>query len=595
MNRIVKSAKGAISIFVALMMTGILSLGTFVLEAARLQAARTQLSEATISAATSMLSSYETDLHERYGVLAIDTQRSNEVSCRDYLDFNSDLATSVFGNNVSRLYAIEDVKMKGIYNLTYPHILKRQLLTVAKYNLVPENSQFNMYTASYALDELQMKCQYVSNTMKAIQNAQKSGGVDSLSPELRAALLVLDQTFADVKKYDEKHDVTLTGETYALLPSATGTVKSDVPAADEESVQAMLNDAVKFVGSSADVLASSSATVEETDISINMVAINEVSGYHRTSWLGELTQSEVVESIYVSKNNVGEFSGTGDLTNKYKNLADSINAAINILEGDRDGNILLNSYISQEFSNRRYVVDNYTGPGEETSEKSKSNMTFAKACTEYVFGGDSSEIKNQSKAYDYVMAVRLIGNLYAVLTESTTLDIGNVYSAAAHMAWAYYETCLDMELLTNYNTAVPLSKERMLLSINNPTEVSAAFSDRNTVMALTSMGYYNEETKNFILNGVDPLNYTDSLSLALWFVPNSEKLLRVADLMQLEMRYKQQYVEGVSATFRMSEQNTYCRVECSGKMNSVLPIVSIGGVERSLQGQPLRNVKYAGY
>ena len=159
MNRIIKSAKGAISIFVALMMAGILSLGTFVLEAGRLQAARTQLSEATISASSSMLSSYNIDLHDRYGILAIDSQRSNDISCRNYLDFNSDLAAGYFGNNVTRLYKIEDVSMTGVYNLTYPHILKRQLLTVAKYNLVPEDSQFNMYTASYALDELQMKCQ----------------------------------------------------------------------------------------------------------------------------------------------------------------------------------------------------------------------------------------------------------------------------------------------------------------------------------------------------------------------------------------------------------------------------------------------------
>ena len=54
MNRAIKGQQGVISVFVALMMAGILSLGTFVLEAGRFQAAKTQLSESTISASSSM-------------------------------------------------------------------------------------------------------------------------------------------------------------------------------------------------------------------------------------------------------------------------------------------------------------------------------------------------------------------------------------------------------------------------------------------------------------------------------------------------------------------------------------------------------------
>lgn len=583
MNRIIKSAKGAISIFVALMMAGILSLGTFVLEAGRLQAARTQLSEATISASSSMLSSYNIDLHDRYGILAIDSQRSNDISCRNYLDFNSDLAAGYFGNNVTRLYKIEDVSMTGVYNLTYPHILKRQLLTVAKYNLVPEDSQFNMYTASYALDELQMKCQYVSDKMATIQAASKSGNINSIDPQLRNALFALDKTFSDPKKYNSKHNVSITSDTYSALPSVTGTVESLIPDEDEENIDAVLNDATNFLGTSASVLSSSSADVTESNVSINLVAINELNAYHSTDWFGAFTQTELVETVYAG------------LPYHYKNLADSINAAINILENDRDGNLLLNSYISQMFSNRNYVVDQYIGPGLESSETSKSNMTFAKACCEYIFGGSSKETENQSKTYDYVMAIRLISNLYSVLSGSESLDTNNYYSVAAHMAWAYYETCVDMELLTNYNTAVPLSKDKMILQINNPSAVASAFASKNVSNAMRSMGYYNEAIDNFVIGGMDCLNYTDSLSLALWFVPNSDKLLRVADLMQLEMRYKQQYVDGGSATFKMSEQNTYCRVECNAKMNSILPIVSIGGADHSLQGQSLRSVKYAGY
>ena len=78
-------------------------------------------------------------------------------------------------------------------------------------------------------------------------------------------------------------------------------------------------------------------------------------------------------------------------------------------------------------------------------------------------------------------------------------------------------------------------------------------------------------------------------------VPNTQKLLRVADLMQLEMRYQQRYIEKIPVTFLMYEQNTYCRVECSANMNTILPIISIGGTEHSLQGLSLSTLRYAGY
>ncbi len=579
----VNSARGAISVFVALMMAGILSLGTFVIEAGRLQAARTQLSEATISASSSMLAAYNTDLHERYSLLAIDEERSNGISCLDYINFNSDLSAGYFGNNVTRLYSIDSVSMSGVYNLTYPHILKRQILTTAKYNISPDDSNFNSQSASYVLSELKMKCQYVSDKMTEIHAS--NGDLNSVSPELRNALRTLDATFADYKKYDDKHNVKISNSSYALLPSVTGTVESVIPDIDETNVNLVIDDATDLLGTSASVLGSTSNAVSETDVNINMGAFSNLGGFHTTSWFGDFTHDELVETIYV-----------GSLSTNFKDLADTINAAINILENDRDGNLLLNSYISQKFSNRRQVTDSYIGPGEE-SNSSAENITFAKACCEYVFGGSKSEVSNQSEAYEYIMAFRLINNLYDVFKEgsSSQLNITDKFSVAAHFAWAYYETCLDMYMLTEYNTAVPMTKENPILSINNPSAISAAFSSRNPANALKSLGYYNEASAKFVIAGMDKLDYTDSLSLALWFIPNSNKLLRVADLIQLEMRYKEQYVDNKSAGFLMSEQNTYCRVECIAKMNSILPIVSIGGADNSLQNHGLRTVKYSGY
>ena len=584
MNRRIRSAKGAISIFVALMMAGILSLGTFVLEAGRLQTARTQLSEATISASQSMLSSYNTELHTKYGLLAIDTSRATSASCRDYLDYNSDLASDMWGNNISRMYTIEDATMSGVYNLTYPHILKRQLLTVAKYNLVPENSEVNAYTVSYILDELQMKCRYVSEKMGEIVAAPGTGNPASVDAGMRAALAAMDKTFNNTQTYNNKHNVTLTSSTVALLPSTTGTVESVIPERDEETVDLLIQDAHTILGSDADALNSSSTQVSESSVTITMTAMNEVAAYHRGGWIGDLTQAEVVESLYARS-----------LPQHYKNLADTINASVNILKENRDGNLLLNSYVSQMFSNRTMAMDQYVGPGVESTIQNQENMTFAKACCEYIFGGSASELNNQSEAYEYVMALRLIGNLYAVLTESTTLNMNDTYSVAAHLAWAYYETCMDMELVINQAAAVPLTKNTLILPLGNTGAVTTAFASRNASTAVQKLVNYNQAAARYEIAGRDALNYTDSLSLALWFVPNDQKLLRVADLIQLEMRYSQQYQDMIPVTFLMSNQNTYCRVECTAKMNAILPILSIGGADHSLQGHTMSSTKYAGY
>lgn len=584
MNRVVKSTRGAISIFVALMMTGILSLGTFVLEAARLQAARTQLGEAASSAASSMLSSYNLELKDRYGILAIDNDRADEAACMEYLKFNSDLATMAFGNNVTRLYKVDDVDMSGVYNLTYPHILKRQLLTVAKYNLPPERSEVNTYNINYILNDLQMRCQYVSNTMQEILNSAKGGTVSDVPAQRLSALKALDKTFGKAPKYNEKHGVVLSNTTVAKLPSVTGTVESEIPISDTETISALKNDASVYLGVDSAVLNSPTSDLDTFDATISTLAIDEATNFHNLSWQGTISQDEAVRTRYAEW-----------LPRMYMNLADNMSAVINILWDDLDGNLLLNTYISQTFSNRNYESDHYVGPGRESTLREGDDLTFATACSEYVFGGEAEEIKNQQEAYDYIMAVRLMCNLYAVLSQAEDLDITSAYSVAAYMAWAYYETCADMQLITQHNAPVPLEKDKLILPLDAADSVASAFAGGNMNNALRALGYYNEDTKTFVITGIDCLNYTDSLSLALWFVGNSDKLLRVADLMQLEMRYQQRYVDNIPATFLMSQQNTYCRVECSAKMNSILPILSIGGTEHRLQELPLSTLRYVGY
>lgn len=567
----VKQKNGIITAFVSLMLTSVLSLGTLVLEAGRYQAGKTQLAIATNSAATSMIASFDADLFERYGLLAIDTERFTEERCRDYLEFNSDLGSGYKGNHLTRMYAIESIEMMGLYNLTYPEILKRQILSRAKYHTIPENNKINIYTAASIFGNLQNKCDYVADVLSPAANGSVGAGtIADVSPDMLSALQILSETFKELKKYDENNNITISPSSQSLLPSVTGIVESQVIESDLDDINNALGDATNVLGGEGTILQGGTSTqYSEIDASVDAAFVNSI----------------IAQSL-----NIADISGMVNIASKTKVAAQGMKNALNTLSADKEGNILLNSYISQYFSNRNYLVKGYSAPVGKSGVI--ENGTFASACTEYIFGGNASERVNQEIAYNYVYSICFINNLYATLSNSNSFNRNSLYSIAAHIAWANYETLVDMELMTKFNVEVPFNKNAMILNVNGASGVAAAFASKDVANALTALNYFNGTT--FVVNGSDYFSYKDCLSFALWFVPNSTKMLRLSDLIQLEMRYREQYVDGTGAKFLMSEQNTYCRVKSIAKFNSVLPIVSIGsnsGVNETV----IQSIKYAGY
>ena len=566
---------GVITVLVALLLTGVLSLGTLVMEAGRYQAAKTQLTEANISAATSMIASYDAELYSRYGLLAIDHEVGNVARYRHYLEFNSDGSAGYKGNNLSTFYTVDSTEMEGLYNLTYPSVLKRQILSRAKYHVIPQDYSFNYYNMEHFLSDMQTKAQYISDVLATAANGNATtGSIADIPAEMQSALTNLQNTFKDIKKYDEGYDVTLSSADISLLPSTTGTVEHQAPTEDITAINEAVNDAKTILGTNGAMLESNDGvSYSETDVSLNIDFITE---------------------IYSKIATFDSFAVNGkDIIIDCRTMIQGINAAMNILKVDKEGNLLLNSYITEYFSNRNHIVEGYTGPVKGTSiNGTMENTTFSGACAEYVFGGKSSEKENQQIAYDYVMAIRFMNNLYATISNSNSFNGSNVCSVVAHIAWAYYETCVDVELLAKYNATVPWGKYNMILPINDATRVATAFSTGDFLNGMRALGILYDQT--FTVGGLDNTTYRDALALSLWFVPNSDKMLRVADLIQLEMRYCEQYVDNNTATFLMSEQNTFCRTKCNAKLNSILPIISLG-TNSGVHGISFQSVKYVGY
>ena len=279
-----------------------------------------------------------------------------------------------------------------------------------------------------------------------------------------------------------------------------------------------------------------------------------------------------------------------------KDLAVAMSASIDVLKANKESNLLLNSYIAEYFSDRCNTQENSAAPERKSGDAGvMENANFVSACVEYVFGAKADEQKNQETAYSYLQAIRLINDLHALMSSG---DIEAMFktrcNVSAMIAWAYYESIIDMELMTKYDVSVPFNKNALILNMDTPARVSSAFSGKNTKTALTALGFYDEDKDIFTVGGEYAFSYKDSLAFGLWFVPNSDKLLRVADLIQLEMRYRQQYVENKAATFMMSDQNTYCRIKTVGKFSAVLPMLSLDSADTA-RGMEFQSIKYAGY
>lgn len=570
MNEKTKNSRGVITVMISLMLTGILSLGTMVIEAGRLQAARTQLDDANLSAGTSMIAAYNAVLYERFGLLAIDNDRFSLERFRDYLEFNSERDGVYGGNNISTFYTVKTAELEGLYNLTYPAVLKRQLTSRAKYHVIPQDYALNYYNMDYFLEDYQSKAAFVSEQLGAVAS---NGSQSDIPAEMSEALGYLYEVFGNIKEYDETYNVTVSDADMSLLPSRTGTVESTVFADDAQVINAAVRDAGTVLGSSAASLASGGSSVySETDVSVNV--------------------SSPVDYLGTAVNPQSLASNAGEIVSTCRKLVQGINAALNMLSADREGTLLLNSYIAGYFPNKNFAVDGYSGNAGGAAVSGVNSSAFAGACVEYAVSGDKSEINNQQTAYKYIIATRLVGNLYSVIKNSSSFNAGSACSAAAHIAWAYFESFADTELLFRYNAVVPLNKDSMILPVDNPSAVGSAFASKEFPDAMKALGILQED--KIAVGGYDKTNYRDALALALWFVPNSKKMLRVADLVQLEMRFREVHVEKTSASFLMSEQNTFCRVKCTGNLNSVLPVISLNG-SGGVKGTPIQSIKYVGY
>lgn len=471
--------------------------------------------------------------------------------------------------------------------------------------------------------------QYYMSGIEAVGFVTLLNGIQAIDSTFTKAKTLFDNITNLVKLFsavpyitDLDCNVTLSSQTVALLPSTTGPVNSgDDHSGDINELNTVLSEAKTMLNSGYDshiTKVDPTSRLEEADV------VDEI---------GARLDSTIEALTYLSTK-TGLLSATGllftvvfelqPLINHVTTLVDNMSYFVNNLSTTIEvitqslyENTLLNSYILEKFPNRVSRDDkSYTGyEGLLGIVPTGETTTFKAACVEYVLSGKSSEILNQNSVFWKIFLVRMLNNIVCVLTNAEVMEIitaCNVFAIIVFPLWVYLETNFDMNvLLMGDGGKVPLIKTTLILSPSGLEKMGTSLSNVVEDLENAEVSGKSEDMDKLYdgLNnrlglitdelleghGLFPFSYDNYLWLMLFLTSNNQKVTRVADLIQMDLRYQQVYSKGTSATFLMSDMNTFIRVKASAKFNSILPIIAMNKGNINDYGIKVTSTKYVGY
>lgn len=129
-HRYINGTKGAISLFLAIVMTPILSVSLLLVESARYQNAVELMEELMDTSAFSVLADYDSYLEERFGLLATAQETDVNKAFKDILKENAD----VLGKNIT----LNQTAASAKYPLSDDSILKQQVMEFGEVSVAAE-------------------------------------------------------------------------------------------------------------------------------------------------------------------------------------------------------------------------------------------------------------------------------------------------------------------------------------------------------------------------------------------------------------------------------------------------------------------------
>jgi hypothetical protein len=408
----------------------------------------------------------------------------------------------------------------------------------------------------------------------------------------------------DPSTYNDEYIVKLGNDTAGILPSkirnGQGT-KETANIDDIQNVSAILGDAQAMLGGSyqSDInYIEPDKRMEEADLVNELTktmqdisdAMMELTG--NTSMLSaDASLVSVVWSLFSIIDNIRI------VINGFIFIAQNIKPATELIMANLYENLLLNSYATMTFPNRTTELEKKETI---TPVNGVSRQTFSGAQVEYIINGKRDEKENQKKVFWSIFMIRALNNIFTVLSDPDAVKIianCNIFAIIVFPLWVYLESNVDMNLLIEIGQEVPLIKSGLILS---PSGLSDAASHLSRMIKDTAKNKGDLETLNMRLDlttkeligveGFINFSYEDYLWLFMFFMPNHTKVMRMADLMQMEVRYAEP-----EKNFLMKNANTFMRVENSAKFVSILPIISLGSETINDRKITIKSTKYIGY
>lgn len=193
----INGAKGAISLFLAVLLTPFLTIAMILVESGRYNSAVSTLDDALGVSSLSTLANYDSYLQERWGMLALSQENDIKTKFSEYLDVNS----GIMGNSIT----VNSLSAKGEYALNDTSIMSDQILEFCKLN-APTKLATDFLDLSSFLQSFE-KIKNMSKIIDLFTNASDMIDdsitfFDSTS-DIKTAANKLDELKSD---YDTKYD-----------------------------------------------------------------------------------------------------------------------------------------------------------------------------------------------------------------------------------------------------------------------------------------------------------------------------------------------------------------------------------------------------
>lgn len=183
--------KGVITVMLTILLMPMLACGSLLIELARYKSLQNLYSEIADNAILSAMAGYNTELYEKYALLAMDGDQSDVIT--HYVTENLNMGTDDFSKLVTDSGL--SVTANGLYSLANTQVLKRQIMESEKLN-APVSLSIRLlsggeFTLDSLLKDLKSKIEKAIPGSKMIKNISKSAS--NLADVADAATKIIEE------------------------------------------------------------------------------------------------------------------------------------------------------------------------------------------------------------------------------------------------------------------------------------------------------------------------------------------------------------------------------------------------------------------